>query len=226
MKVIKLKESQLKKIVSNVIKENESYGGNYMFFSNLEQMKRQCELLLQLDKDKVNQLLEQGHDWADDHISSAKENIDQVFDFMMNETKEHEGDQQSVSADMDQFSLNEEGQLDEKCWDGYKQVGSKNKNGKMVPNCVPVSEASSPAQQAAIAINMKKLGKKPKNESEKEMYEAMEIDESKNCPTDPAKWSASKAAAKSKFDVYPSAYANGWAAKNYKAKGGGWRKCK
>ncbi len=36
----------------------------------------------------------------------------------------------------------------------------------------------------------------------------------KNCPTDPEKWSASKSAAKSKFDVYPSAYANGWAAKN------------
>ena len=48
----------------------------------------------------------------------------------------------------------------------------------------------------------------------------------KNCPTDPGKWAASKSAAKSKFDVYPSAYANGWAAKNYKSKGGGWRKCK
>ena len=48
----------------------------------------------------------------------------------------------------------------------------------------------------------------------------------RNCPTDPGKWAASKSAAKSKFDVYPSAYANGWAAKNYKSKGGGWRKCK
>lgn len=48
----------------------------------------------------------------------------------------------------------------------------------------------------------------------------------KNCPSDPGKWSASKAAAKSKFDVYPSAYANGWASKNYKKKGGRWRKCK
>ena len=141
MKVIKLKESQLKKIVSQVIKENESYGGNYMFFSNLEQIKRQCELLLQLDKDKVNQLLEQGHDWADDHISSAKENIDQVFDFMMNETKGHENDQQPVSVDMDQFSLNEDGKMEsgekDPCWKGYEMVGKKNKNGKEVPNCVP-----------------------------------------------------------------------------------------
>jgi len=56
--------------------------------------------------------------------------------------------------------------------------------------------------------------------------EAMELFLEKNCPTDPAKWSASKAAAKSKFDVYPSAYANGWAAKNYKSKGGGWKTCK
>lgn len=31
---------------------------------------------------------------------------------------------------------NEE-QLDEKCWDTHKQVGMKNKSGKMVPNCVP-----------------------------------------------------------------------------------------
>jgi len=48
----------------------------------------------------------------------------------------------------------------------------------------------------------------------------------KNTPTDPAKWAASKAAAKKKFDVYPSAYANAWAAKNYKGKGGGWRTTK
>ena len=32
-----------------------------------------------------------------------------------------------------------------------------------------------------------------------------------------------KALARSKFDVYPSAYANGWAAKWYKSKGGGWK---
>ena len=32
-----------------------------------------------------------------------------------------------------------------------------------------------------------------------------------------------KAAARRKFDVYPSAYANAWAAKMYKKAGGGWR---
>ena len=48
--------------------------------------------------------------------------------------------------------------------------------------------------------------------------------EEKHVPTNTNLWSRAKALAKSKFDVYPSAYANGWAAKWYKGKGGGWRK--
>lgn len=47
--------------------------------------------------------------------------------------------------------------------------------------------------------------------------------EEKNTPTSPEKWARAKAAAKSKFDVYPSAYANAWASKKYKAMGGGWK---
>ena len=46
----------------------------------------------------------------------------------------------------------------------------------------------------------------------------------KNVPTQPSKWAYYKAQAKKKFDVYPSAYANGWAARKYKAAGGGWKK--
>jgi hypothetical protein len=48
----------------------------------------------------------------------------------------------------------------------------------------------------------------------------------KNIPTDPTKWAYYKSQAKKKFDVYPSAYANGWAAKMYKKAGGGWKKGK
>jgi hypothetical protein len=218
MKVIKLKENDLKKYIAKIIKENKMTE-NYMFFSNLQQIHRQCEMLMKMDPQELDQIIKNGHDWADDHVSEAKNNMDQVFDFFMNETKRK--DNQDVTVDMDQFSLNEEGQLDEKCWDGYKQVGGKKKNGKMVPNCVPTNEASSPAQQAAIAINMKKQGKSPKNETTEE-----EIDESKNTPTNPKLWAASLAWARSRYDVCPSAYCNGAAAKRYKSKGGGWRKSK
>ena len=55
--------------------------------------------------------------------------------------------------------------------------------------------------------------------------EAVERLEEKNCPTDPSKWSYYKSQAKKKFDVYPSAYANGWASKQYGDAGGGWKKC-
>jgi hypothetical protein len=48
----------------------------------------------------------------------------------------------------------------------------------------------------------------------------------KNKPNDPEKWSDCKSQAKSKFDVYPSAYANAWASKCYKKKGGSWRTVK
>jgi len=48
----------------------------------------------------------------------------------------------------------------------------------------------------------------------------------KNIPTSPDKWAQAKAAARAKFKVYPSAYANLWAAKKYKSMGGGWKKGK
>ena len=43
-------------------------------------------------------------------------------------------------------------------------------------------------------------------------------------PSNPKLYASVKAEAKRKFKVYPSAYANGWAAKWYKSKGGGWTK--
>jgi hypothetical protein len=64
-----------------------------------------------------------------------------------------------------------ENEITEKCWKGYTQKGMKTMFGKKYPNCVKkesvgeTDEASSPAQQAAIAINMKKRGIKPKNET-------------------------------------------------------------
>ena len=44
----------------------------------------------------------------------------------------------------------------------------------------------------------------------------------KSVPKNPALWKKAIAAAKRKFDVYPSAYANAYAAKWYKERGGKW----
>ena len=46
--------------------------------------------------------------------------------------------------------------------------------------------------------------------------------ETKSTPNNASLWSKVKSEARSKFDVYPSAYANAWAAKEYKKRGGSW----
>ena len=74
----------MEKLIRKILKEESE---RYMFFSNLEQMRRQCDLLLDLDRNMVEGILSDGHDWAQDHIAEAKNNMDQVFDFLMNETK-------------------------------------------------------------------------------------------------------------------------------------------
>ena len=84
-KVIRLSENQLSSLIKKVV--NEQRTGRYMFFSNLEQMRRQCDILLEMNEEELNSILENGHDWAQDHIAEAKNNMDQVFDFLMNETK-------------------------------------------------------------------------------------------------------------------------------------------
>ena len=129
------------RIIKKVLKEEEEKSSRYMFFSNLEQMKRQCEILLEKDEDEIEFILENGHDWAQDHIAESKNNMDQVFDFLMNELEGEDSD------------------------NDYEEMVSEGK---------------------------KKTG-------------------TKLC-------ARGKAAAKSKFDVYPSAYANGYAVQVCKGK--------
>lgn len=96
-RVVKLTESDLERLVKRVIKEEkfineggEPKNSRYMFFSNLEQIHRQAVMLMEMDENMLNQILENGHDWAQDHIAEAKNNMDQVFDFIMNEIKDPE----------------------------------------------------------------------------------------------------------------------------------------
>jgi dsDNA-specific endonuclease/ATPase MutS2 len=85
---VRLSESQLINLIRKSIKEQEN--DRYMFFSNLEQIHRQTGLMLEMNENELHEILENGHDWAQDHIATAKESIDQVFDFFMNETKDHD----------------------------------------------------------------------------------------------------------------------------------------
>ena len=103
----------INRVIKRVLMEERS--SRYMFFSNLEQMKRQCDLLLDLDEDMVESILENGHDWAQDHIAEAKNNMDQVFDFLMNETKSTHKMQDEVRYPMEPETMME----------GRKKAGTK-----------------------------------------------------------------------------------------------------
>lgn len=83
-KIVKLTERDLNNLVKKILNE-EQESVNYMFFSNLRQMARQCKMLLEMEHEMVDQILIDGHDWADEHVSEAKTNMDQVFDFIMDE---------------------------------------------------------------------------------------------------------------------------------------------
>ena len=88
------------------------------------------------------------------------------------------------------------------CWVGYEQQGMKEKDGRMVPNCVYV-------------------GKSDDMEKAKPNYEDMiEPRRGGSTPSNPRLYEAVVREAKDKFDVYPSAVANGWVVQEYKRRGG------
>jgi hypothetical protein len=75
----KKRRLELAKTLRSMKEHNET--GNYMFFGNLETMKRLVDELLNMDQSEIDAILNE-HDWASDHISVATENLEQVFDFL------------------------------------------------------------------------------------------------------------------------------------------------
>jgi predicted RNA binding protein YcfA (HicA-like mRNA interferase family) len=125
---------------------------------------------------------------------------------------------------------------------GWKRINSKGEAigpcarepGEAKPKCMSnAKRASLTKDERASAVKAKRKHDpnperkgKPINVSnygKGKLGESMEQLDEKNAPTNPKLWARAKSLARSKFDVYPSAYANGWAAKWYKSKGGGWK---
>ena len=54
---------------------------NYMFFGNLQTMKRLIDKMLEMDEAKVDEILKD-HNWALDHIATSKDDVEEVFNFL------------------------------------------------------------------------------------------------------------------------------------------------
>jgi hypothetical protein len=102
--------------------------------------------------------------------------------------------------------------------------------GEPKPKCMSQAQRASLSKKERASAVRRKRQQDPDAERQgapinvkSKVNENMEQLDEKNKPTNPELWSRAIAQAKSKFDVYPSAYANGWASKWYKERGGEWK---
>lgn len=66
------------------IKESAEYkNDNYMFFANLQHIVRMASEIMEMDESEIDEMLTDGHDWANDHISKSMESIEHVYNFLL-----------------------------------------------------------------------------------------------------------------------------------------------
>jgi hypothetical protein len=65
--------------------DDDEKTSNYMFFSNLKRIGELANMILKMEKDEVDELLNNGHDWATTHVNTAKVNLDHVFEWLKSE---------------------------------------------------------------------------------------------------------------------------------------------
>jgi lysyl-tRNA synthetase class I len=89
------------------LKESHSETDNYMFFANLENICSMVTDILEMDKEEIDKMLTEGHDWATDHISAAKESIEHVHDWLNSSNKDsidvESPEQKQTIKDFSQF---------------------------------------------------------------------------------------------------------------------------
>ncbi len=82
--------NEFKKSFNKLKPINENETKNYMFFNNLNTIKRHVDMMLAKDRNDVDKLLENGHDQAVDHIATSKDDIEEVCNFLCeNKTNEN-----------------------------------------------------------------------------------------------------------------------------------------
>jgi hypothetical protein len=103
------------------------------------------------------------------------------------------------------------------------------KNKQRPDRCLPQAKAQSLSKSERAATAQKKKETSAQvvpNTKKARVTEILQILESDYTPINKELWSRATAAARAKFDTYPSAYANLWASKWYKKRGGSWKKKK
>jgi hypothetical protein len=83
---------------------------NYMFWQNLKTIVHAANELLNMDCDKVDALLSDGHGWALDHIATSADDVEEVYHFIessLNDRHEDSGDEMDYSKWTQPMKLNQ-----------------------------------------------------------------------------------------------------------------------
>jgi len=80
----KKQEKNVKKTAEKLKKSISENKDNYMFFQNLKTIRDAADEMLSLDPSMVDMILSDGHDWANDHIATSKDDVEEVKNFLMN----------------------------------------------------------------------------------------------------------------------------------------------
>jgi hypothetical protein len=70
---------------------NEERPTNYMFFQNLKSIKHHAEMLLSKSPEELDSIISGGHDWASEHIATAKDDLEEVCNFFTHGMDVNEG---------------------------------------------------------------------------------------------------------------------------------------
>jgi hypothetical protein len=199
-------DMDLHKVVENLINMRGEGALSMDMYDKIVAIKEEIERIDELKKQDDNMEI-------DSHIT--REDLRKWFS-----KTDPEGDWKRINSKGEVAGpcAREPGEPKPKCMSKEKRAElSKSERAAAVATKRKHDPVADRAGKGGKPINVSNYGKGKLSEEEVE-----QMDE-KNKPTNPSLWSRAKSMARSKFDVYPSAYANGWASKWYKSKGGGWK---
>ena len=99
------------------IKENMGESNNYMFWQNLKTLHHASGKLLNMDQDKIDEMVANGHAWAVDHISTSADDIEEVYHFMEANVEGEDYDGETEGGYSDEHGSVEGGHLNEGKYD-------------------------------------------------------------------------------------------------------------
>ena len=116
-----------------------AWGGDAGFSWSRKIVNREKNVNKSLDMQEV---VEEIKDMLDDVVNPISTVVEIPDEDIIKSTDEDQTDEEiSKTYESDNEEEDKWSNMEKACWSGYKQVGMKEKNGRKVPNCVPIKKS-------------------------------------------------------------------------------------